>query len=309
MSLRSHHRTRHRMRSRPRGFTLVELVVSLTLIGLLALAAAPLLRLPLAAWSEASLRAELGRSAEAAQTRFALDLQRALPHSLRVRQVGTRTLVEFMEVRASGRLRAGVSGAAQACPASCSATGANDVLEAGCADDCFTSLGPLLPLVAGDAPQVGDWVVVGAQGAGVPGGDPWFGGNLRVAGGVKSRLTALAAAPDGQRLQIDAHAFPSLPADRRVWLVVQAVTLECDPAGRRLLRHSGYAMSATQPAAFPPGRTAIVATGLDACQMRYTPAGSGGGVLAVNARFAAAAAGGAPQTTQWTAQYAVVAGR
>jgi prepilin-type N-terminal cleavage/methylation domain-containing protein len=292
-------------RRRARGFTLVELVVSLMLIGLLALAAAPLLRLPLAAWSEASLRAELGRAAEAAQTRFALDLQRALPHSLRVRQVGARTLLEFMEVRASGRLRAGVSGAAQACPASCSAAGANDVLEAGCADDCFTTLGPLL----GDAAQVGDWVVVGAQGAGVPGGDPWFGGPLRVAGGVKSRLTALAAAPDGQRLQIDAHAYPALPADRRVWLVAQAVTLECDPAGRRLLRHSGYPLSAVQPAAFPAGSTAIVATGLDACQMRYTPAGSGGGVLSVSARFAAAAAGGAPQTTPWTAQYAVVAGR
>ena len=291
--------------ARARGFTLVELVVSLMLISLLALAAAPLLRLPLAAWSEASLRAELGRSAEAAHTRFTLDLQRALPHSVRVRQVGARTLVEFMAVRASGRLRAGVAAGAQSCPATCAAAGANDMLEAGCADDCFTTLGPLL----GDPAQAGDWVVVGALGAGVPGGDPWFGGDLRVAGGIKSRLSALATAPDGLRLQIDAHAYPALPADRRVWLVAQAITLECDPAGRRLLRHSGYPLSALQPAAFPAGSTAIVATGLESCALSYTPVGSGGGVLGVSARFSATAAGGPPQTTLWTAQYAVVAGR
>jgi len=297
---RSHHRSH-----RARGFTLIELVVSLTLIGLLAMAAAPLLRLPLAAWSEASLRTELGRSAEAAHTRFALDLQRALPHSVRVRQVGARTLVEFLEVRASGRLRAGLSGAAQSCPATCSAAGANDALEAACADDCFTSLGPLL----GDAPVAGDWVVVGALGAGVPGGDPWFGGNLRVAGGVKSRLTALAPAPDGQRLRIDAHAWPALPADRRFWIIAQAVTLECDPASGQLLRHSGYPLSAVQPATFPPGSTAVVATGLQSCELRYTPAGAAGGVLSVTAQFAASAAGGAPQTTQWSAQYAVVGPR
>jgi MSHA biogenesis protein MshO len=289
-----------------RGFTLIELIISITLIGLLALAAAPLLKLPMAAWMDASRRSSLSHSVEAAHTRFALDLQNALPNSLRLRVVGGRTLLEFMEVRASGRLRAGASGAAQACPATCLAPGANDVLEAACNDACFTSIGPLL----GDAPVPGnDWLVLGAQGPGVPGGDPWFGGNVRVNGGIKTRLTALTAAADGQRIDIGAHSFASLPLNRRFYLVAQAVTLECDTANQRLMRYRGYAMSAAQPVAFPANSGSIVATGLQSCTMAYSNSGPAGGVLRINARFGAPTADGGIESTQWAAQFAVVEAR
>jgi MSHA biogenesis protein MshO len=272
-----------------RGFTLIEMVIAITLIGVLALAAAPLLRLPLAAWLDASRRAQLSQSLDGVQGKLVDDFRRALPNSVRIRQIGPRVLVETLEVRASGRHRAGPSGGAQVCPAVCAAPGANDALEAACSESCFTSLGAL----DGDAPLPGDWLVVNPLGPGVPGGDPYFGGNVAVGGGIKTRLQNMAAVPDGQRLRVAAHAFPALSASRRFYLVSTPVTWDCDPGTQRLTRRWGYPIAAVQPAAFGGGAAASpAATGVVACTVRYQAAGSAGrgGVLSFSVRIAQLAA-------------------
>src|SRR5439155_13518082 len=96
MTMRRHH-----------GFTLVEMVVSIALISIIALVAAPMLRLPLSAWLDATRRAEMTNALEAVNSKLADDLRRALPNSVRVRTVGARGLLETLEVRAWGRHRAG----------------------------------------------------------------------------------------------------------------------------------------------------------------------------------------------------------
>ncbi len=272
-----------------RGFTLVEMVVAITVIGVLALAAVPLLRLPLAAWLDASRRAQLSQSLDGVQAKLADDFRRALPNSVRIRQVGGRVLVETLEVRASGRHRAGPSGGAQVCPATCAAAGANDALEAACSESCFTSLGAL----DGDAPLPGDWLVVNPLGPGVPAGDPYFGGNAAVGGGIKTRLQNTAAVADGQRLRVAAHVFPALSANRRFYLVSTPVTWDCDPGTQRLTRRWGYPIAAAQPVAFGGGVAAApAATGIVACSVRYQAAGSSGrgGLVSFSVRIAQAAA-------------------
>lgn len=281
-----------------RGFSLVEMVIAIALIGLLAVAAAPLLKLPLSAWLDASRRSGLAAQIHATEGLVAQDLARALPGSVRVRQIGARVLVEFVEVRASGRYRAGPSGAAQACPATCSGAGRHDLLEPGCADGCFTSLGPLL----GEAAVPGnDWVIVNPLGPGVAGGDPYFGGNVRVNGGIKTRLQALAAAADGQRLTIAAHAYPNASAQRRFYIASGPVTLDCNPATRTLVRHSGYPFAATQPAAFGAAVSATVVGNVAACGIELN-----NGLLQWNLRLATTAADtGLAEIVQWTAQFAL----
>jgi MSHA biogenesis protein MshO len=296
--------------SRSRGFTLVEMVISITLISLLALVAAPMLRLPLTAWLDTTRRAEMTNSLEQMNAKLGDDLRRALPNSVRVRTIGGRVLLEMLEVRAWGRHRAGPSGGAQVCPASaCGAPGAQDVLNAACSETCFTSLGTL----EGDVPVAGsDWVVVNPLGPGVPAGDPYFGGNAAVANGIKTRLTALAPAPDGNRLQIAAHTFPALAASRRFYLVATPVTWDCNPATQQLTRRWNYPVSALQPIAFPAAAgVAPMATRIGACTIRYQAAGSQGrgGLVHLALRVSVPAADTqVPETAQWSATFAVSEG-
>ena len=278
-----------------RGFTLVELIISITLLSTLALVVVPMLRMPMAAYLEAGTRADVTGQLDMVQGRLRADLARALPNSVRLRSVGARRLLEFLEVRAHGRHRAGLSAGIPVCPLFCALPGNNDSLETTCTERCFTSLGPL----TGDAPVPGnDYVVVNPLGPGVPGGDPYFGGAAPVAGGIKTRLTALAAAPGGARLDLTPHSFPALAASRRFFVVAGPVSYECDPATGRLTRYDGYAITALQPAAFGAAPSALVADSVAACSFGYTSTGARGGLVTLSMRFTRNAAAGATESTE-----------
>jgi MSHA biogenesis protein MshO len=272
------------MRRRVRGFTLVEMVVAITLIGILAVVTVPLLQLPMSAHLDTARRAALTAELDASVARLRDDLAWALPNSVRVRQVGARWYLEYLEVRASGRYRAASAPGAPVCPATCAAPGANDALEFACSESCFASLGPL----DGAAPLPGsDYVVVNPLGPGVPNGDPYFGGAALPPGGIKSRLLGVTAVAGGSRVTMTPHSFALVPADRRFYVVATPVSYECNPATQRLTRYWGYAVAANQPAAFGGATSAPLATRVSACRFAYTPTGGvgGGGVVSVWLRY------------------------
>ncbi|MBL8323642.1 MAG: prepilin-type N-terminal cleavage/methylation domain-containing protein [Rubrivivax sp.] len=285
---------------RQRGFSLIEMVISIALVGVIAVMATPLMRLPLAAWADASRRADLVQAAQAANAQLAQDLQRALPGSVRLRTLGPRVLVEMLDVRAQGRYRGG-SGGAGVCPVACAAPASRDALLPGCADGCFTSLGAL----EGDPPVPAlDWLVVLAA----PASDPYLGGNVAVPGGVKSRLIDVVAAPEGQRVRFAAHNFAAGSPQRRFYLVAGPVTWDCDPVAGTLRRIAGYPIAAVQPIN-PVGATsnAVVADGITACQWQLQPAaGALGGTLLARLQLQRAAAGGAEvERLEHQAQFAL----
>lgn len=270
-----------------RGFSLMEMVISIAVIGVIAVMATPLIRLPLAAWSDASRRADLVQAAQAAHGLLAQDLQRALPGSVRLRSAGSRVLIEMLEVRAEGRYRFGAGGAG-VCPVACAPPAARDALQTGCTDGCFTSLGAL----EGDPPvPAADWLVVLAG----PASDPYLGGNVAVAGGVKARLTDVVPAPEGQRVRFAAHDFLAGSPERRFHIVAGPVTWDCDPAARTLRRIAGYPIVALQPLN-PAGATSnvLVSDGVTACRWQLLP-GSGptSGLLSTAFELERAAPGGA----------------
>lgn len=255
------------------GFTLVEMVVAMTLLALVAMAALPLLQMPISAYMDLQRRTDALQSVDAVHHTLEADLAQALPGSVRVRQTGNHWWLEYLEVRASGRHRGGLSGAAQACPSACALANNNDSIEAACSETCFTALGTL----DGAAPVVGsDWVVVNPQGSGVANGDPWFGGASGVVGGIKSRLTATAAAADGLRLSINAQTFATVAPSKRFYIVGQPVSWDCDPASGRLTRRWGYAISAVQPTAFGAAPSAALADGVTDCAFQVQSAGGEG---------------------------------
>ncbi len=259
--------SRFRLRAQAqRGISLLEMVIAISLISVLSVFAAPLLRLPLSAWVDASQRADLQQSAEQVNSSLAQDLQRALPGSVRLRSVGSRVLLEMLEVRAQGRHRAGSGGAGAGCPA-CGGPAGADELDTGCADTCMATLGPL----AGDAPAPGqDWLVVAA-----PGTNPYLGGNLAVAGGNKTRLVSVAAAPEGVVLRFNAHRFSALAPNKGFHLVSAPITWDCNPGTRTLSRITGYPVTAVQPvaaAAFAGASSnVVVANDVSACTWQTTP--------------------------------------
>jgi hypothetical protein len=63
------------------------------------------------------------------------------------------------------------------------------------------------------------------------------------------------------------HNFPLAAANKRFYVVATPVTYECDPATRRLTRHSGYAIAAAQPANFPGAVSAPLATNVALCDL------------------------------------------
>ncbi|MES2886442.1 MAG: type II secretion system protein [Pseudomonadota bacterium] len=286
------HRTRCERRHGV-GFTLVELTVSIALIGLLAMAAVPLLRVPLEGWMDATRRSTLTTELDLVHTKLRDDMARALPGSVRVRTVGGRQLLEFLEVRASGTYRAVPPASGQPkCPTTCGGNGngngnngngngnngngngggnngngngngggggvvANDALDSSCADTCFVNLSPWdngLPALAAT-----DWVVVNPTGV----AGPYSNGANRV------RTQALAVRADG-RVDIAAHRFtPLSPSPQRFYIVTGPVTYECNTATRRLTRYWNYGIANAQPANFNGAASATLSSRVQGCALRH----------------------------------------
>jgi MSHA biogenesis protein MshO len=283
-----------RRRAQQHGFTLVELIVSITLLGILAVVAVPMLRTPMAAYMDAQHRADLAAELDASVAKMRDDLAQALPNSVRRTTLGPQQIfIEFLQVRAWGRYR--TSAKAAACP--------NDQLEFGLpGEGCFTALGPL----QGAAPVAGsDWVIANpiGPGSGV-GGDPYFGGATAPAGGVKSRLLAAPLAVGTEtRITVTPHSFALEPAvtAHQFYIVSGPVSYECNKTTGRLTRYAGYAIAAAQPTAFGAGVGTPLATLINDCDMRPTATGAAGrgGIVSLWLKLSLPSAGtGMPESVE-----------
>lgn len=90
------------MMIRSRGFTLVELIVVIVIMGVLATVGAQFIAGPTTAYLAANRRAQLSDVADVAIRRVARDLRLALPNSVRV---SGRTILEYIPTISGGRYR------------------------------------------------------------------------------------------------------------------------------------------------------------------------------------------------------------
>jgi MSHA biogenesis protein MshO len=131
--------------TKQRGFTLVELVMVIVILGVLGAIVAVFMRSPIDAYFASARRAALTDVADTVVRRMARDIQRALPNS--VRQANNQCL-EFIPTRTGGRYRAMVDG-----------TGAGDALDFSIADGSFDMLGTN-SAASGQTIVVGDLVAI-----------------------------------------------------------------------------------------------------------------------------------------------------
>ncbi len=240
-----------------RGFTLIELVVTLVLFGLMAATVTLFFKPAFATWIGLRTRNDLATEADHAMRRMLLDIRMAVPNSIRT---PSTACFELVPTSTGGRYRIDTdtvtAGAAPADPGS--ATSSFDVLT---------------PLHV--TPAVGDWVVVNNQNP----GDVYSGSNRSDITGASTP----AATFGRHRLAITAMQFP-LGYDGASFTVVpnaqQAVFYVCSGAGSTLdsqgnapgvlYRLKNYGFNAAAPGACPATAGAdVVATALRSCRFLY----------------------------------------
>jgi MSHA biogenesis protein MshO len=201
-----------------KGFTLVELVVVITIVAILAAAATQLIRNPAQSFIDSENRANLTDRVDTALRRMARDIRNALPNSIRTTTNGADSFIEFMPVKAAGRYRAEVGSSVSDNP-----------LDFSLSADTFDVLGSSVTIAAGDKLVI--------YNLGIAGSDAYEGTNIR----------ALQTTGTLSTLSFSGGTFPQASPSSRFYVVSTPVTYACDMTNHVLLQYSGYAIQSAQP--------------------------------------------------------------
>jgi len=225
--------------SRESGFTLIELVIVITIISILAGIGVGFITQSIMGFISMSRRAELVDTAENALRRMQRDVRQALPNSIRID--GTGKILELLNTTAGGRYRG---------------KGPGDILDLTGDDSSFDVIGQL-----NTAPSVGQSVVVYNISATGTAGNA-YSGNNRTGVGAGSTATSVNLNP--------AFKFPLGSPFQRFFIVDEAVTYFCDTdtTARTLTRYAGYTITNPQPTS-ALGAGSLMADKVSACSFTY----------------------------------------
>jgi len=240
---------------REAGFTLVEMVVTLVITGILGGIVAVFITRPIEGYVATVRRADLTDAADGALRRMTRDVRTALPNSLRSTTGGSNLCFEFLPTVGGGRYRAAQSD-----------TGTGDILSFAAADISFDVLaGSNLPAFA--AAGVHHAVLYNL---GIPGADAYNAANLNRAA---IRNTSTAA----NIILTAANQFPFESPGKRFHVIPDfSVVYNCVGGNLERSTRAIPAVGALgQLAACPVvGSGAILVNNVSACNFTYTPASS-----------------------------------
>lgn len=166
-----------------RGFTLVELVMVIVIMGVIAGMVTVFMKSPIDAYIASGRRAAMTDVADTVVRRMARDIHKALPNSLRLPTSGT-TCIEFIPTKTGGRYRAEAPG---------------DMLDftSASGDTSFEVFGDMGTTVIPPDQRVTANDIVAVYNLGIPGSDAYSGDNLALVrtptpGAVTSTFTITA---------------------------------------------------------------------------------------------------------------------
>lgn len=243
-----------------RGFTLVELTMSMVITGIIAGSLALFMQGPVRSYLLDRQRAELTATADACLRRITRDLRLALPNSIRLTTVGSAQYLEMLQTRTGGRYRDQTSSGGTGDP----------LLFTG--DSAFDTIGAL--------PASGNSAVVPNQdqlvvfNLGFDVADAYAGQNRSTIRSVSGGVLA-----DESHVTFDARTFPLASPSNRFQVVSGPASYVCAPAAAsggdgagtlRLWRN--YTIQASQPTATPAsGSNALMSSFVTACNFQYNP--------------------------------------
>ena len=247
---------------RSAGFTLIEIVMVIVIIGIISGMVAVFVVKPVQGYIDAVHRAELTDSADVALRRLTRDVRLALPNSLRVMTSGGNHYIEFIMTSNGGRYRDTSDGST-----------AGNFLSWTSANLTFDVLGPM---PSSPALAVNDYIVVYNLGTGYApadayaAADPCTNCNRAKVSGISANVVTLSTNPF-------AGQSPPLPSPNARFQIVpggtKAVTYVCPTTtAGNLSRYANYGFNAAQ--AVPSGTPSTLAAKAT-CTVDYTPTATG----------------------------------
>lgn len=258
------------MRRAGAAFTLIELVVTLTIAALLAGLLMTALQQPLLAYEDVARRGRLVDGAENALRHIEREVRSALPNSLRLTGGGgTLELIPTLD-GARYRRQPGVN------PSAADHTAASDVLDF-TGDASWNLLGRLanLAFAYGVALPAGTRVVIYPTSTNVYADAAVDATPAAVTPG-SATITVLDDADEDQLILSAGFDFLLESPDQRLYLVASPVTYRCDTGAGTLTRFADYGYHAGQPdapvaAPLAAGSSARVVEGVVGCAFAYVP--------------------------------------
>jgi MSHA biogenesis protein MshO len=218
-----------------RGFTLIELVISIAIASIVVVFAAMFIGAPIGAYEAHSRRAALVADTAGAWPRMEKDLHAALPNSLRTRRNGVFVVIEMLKVTEVVRYIDPPSGS--------------------------TSF-----KVAGGGGATPNYLSV------MPGADVYAPGSLASAAGFDSRPEGQ---PGEYRVTLNSAPSLATSPRQRLFFVEGPVTYLCDERQGTMRRYANYAVAEFQAARATPGAFGVagelVARGLTSCNFVVDP--------------------------------------
>jgi MSHA biogenesis protein MshO len=258
------------------GFSLIELIVVVVLLGVLASGAGMLISNPIEAYEAQVRRQQLVDQGEMALRQIARDVRRALPNSIRITAVGGGSALEMVNVVDGGRYRDEEGGIYTADP--------NYVLDFSATDQVFNLLGSLNNPAEFD-PNNRLVIYNTSENIYAEAVDVDDQGIITNAGTSASVVTLNPGVNQEDQITLsNPFRFTQQSPGQRLFIVDSSISYICDPAGSRILRYAGYGFRAAQPTAPADFGVASgkVVSALSACSFNYS-AGSAtrGGILTV----------------------------
>jgi MSHA biogenesis protein MshO len=215
-------------RSKQSGFSLVELIVVIVIMGILSASVGAFIASPVRSYFETIDRATLTDAGNLVVRRITRELQSAVPNSARVTTSGSTKYLEFVPIVDSGRYRHAVSNGNDP-------NGTDPLVVTSATDNSFQVLGPTITATSGS--QLVVWNL------GTGNSNLYSGTNIRTVTSIGAGLQTITFTAT--------TVWPGDSPGYRFEIVNGAVTYACTPnAGGTgtLTRYSGYAIQATQPA-------------------------------------------------------------
>jgi len=260
------------MRARQSGYTLIELVVVISLSAIVMGFMAMFLAAPVHAYFAQERRTDLTDSANNAMRSVEADIRSALPESVRVLSLGADWAVEMLAAEGMARYNPG--------------TAPGD-LNIGAPSNSFTTRGFLAPL--GFLPP--NTFLVVNNGAGGDAYSPLSTGRTPQAG----MTIEVKGPPDAQTIEFTpAMTFVTPPSPtNRIYYVRQPISYICNIAAGTLTKFWNYTTDplqinrATQAQLLGAGASmSIVARNLASCDFRVTPSAANfGGIVRMRMNF------------------------
>ena len=234
--------------ARQRGFTLIELVMVIVIMGIIGSIVAVFMRQPIDAYFDSARRAGMTDIADTAVRRMGRDIRKALPNSVRIPNA---SCLEFIPTKTGGRYRAEDA-----------VSGDGSALSFAAADTSFNMLGSnnALPLDQ----RIAQNDVIAVYNLGIAGADAYAEENT-------SRVSGAPVDGTETTIAIDSKLFP-LPSGGSRFQVVpsgeKVVAYVCTGGNLRRTASSSF-YSASSPSVCPSSGP-ILASNITSCSFDYS---------------------------------------